>query len=112
MTPEERFAWLRLRKQRYLTRRTLNSTARGCMTGRLTKAIQSAADSIHLPVSNVRDIRLALATRAYGRPVATFNDLQDAELWALDQWIRQRIDATAELKDWLQATYGEQPALL
>jgi hypothetical protein len=80
------------------------------MTGRLTQAIRSAADSLHLPVSNVRDIRLALATEIFGRPVTTFNNLQDAELWALDQWMK--LKQAAELSEWLQATYGEQAPLL
>jgi len=82
------------------------------MTGRLTNATRSAADSLHLPVSNARDIRLKLATAIFGRPVSSYNELEDSELWALDQWVRQGGIAITELKDWLEGQYGTQPKLI
>lgn len=112
MNAEERFAWVRNRAMTFKRAAPLSQTTRGCMTGRLTKAIKSAADAIGLPTSNVRDIRLALAQGIFGRLVESFNGLVDCELWAIDQWVgRNPQSAHGELVEWLREKYGEQTEL-
>lgn len=111
MKPETRFAWVRLRASRYPSARQISKTARGCAIGRVTKAVKTAADLVHLPVSNARDIRLRLATVIFERAVTSYNQLQTNELWALDKWVLLGKIAVMELQEWLEAEYGEQLAL-
>jgi hypothetical protein len=90
----------------------MSKTARGCAIGRITKAVKTAADLAHLPVSNARDIRLKLAAVIFGRAVTSYNQLQSYELWALDKWVLLGGIAVTELREWLEAEYGTQPKLL
>ncbi|NIV40748.1 MAG: hypothetical protein GWN58_68530 [Anaerolineae bacterium] len=89
----------------------LSRGARGCAVGRVTKAVRTAADQLNLPVSNVRQIRMELATEIFGREVTTYNELTNKELWGLHRWL-QRHDTPNALRDWLKGRYGSQPKLM
>jgi len=112
MTFEERCEWVRQKVSDYPRYRILSKPARGSMIGRVSTVIKSAADLLGLPVSNARRIRLVLATVVFQCPIESYNDLGNAELWALDQWARkERTAAITELKDWLGSQYGGQEEL-
>jgi len=81
------------------------------MIGRIDDVIAEAAASIGLPVSNAREIRLALASKVYERKITTYNQLTDAELFAIDRWMRLGDVAVKEMAAWLKKEYGEQLSL-
>ena len=81
----------------------ISKGSRGVMTGGLSTAIRKTAKLIGLSI-DVRHARLKLASEVFGREVATFNELSDAELWALSQWVlQQNADGLA---NWLRQQFG------
>lgn len=75
----------------------INKGAKGAAIGRLTSVFKA----VGLPSGSRRQARLRLASEVFERPVASFNDLQDSESWALDQWVLSG-QAREELPDWLR----------
>jgi len=111
---------------RYPTTAQLSKKARGVMIGRLSTAIREAAKSIgldvnmrharlelalssrgeHITLVHMRHARLELASDVFEREVMTFNELSDAELWTINQWVLpQNAEGLAEMADmpWINA---------
>ena len=112
MTATSRRQWIRQRAARFPRTLHVSQGSRGVYVGQIGDAIKTAADRISLPVNGARDVRLKLAGAVYGREIRTFNELSDAEMWALHQWVILGDVAIHELADWLKANYGEQLLLL
>jgi hypothetical protein len=96
---------IREKKDKFPETLWMSAGTRGAMIGRLEEAIKTTADDIGLPLGNGRDIRLRLTSEVYLRDIHSFNELTDAELWALDQWV---LEGANGLQDWLRQAYGVQ----
>ena len=112
MTATSRRQWIRQQAARFPRTLHVSQGSRGVYVGQIGDAIKTAADRIGLPVNGARDVRLKLAGALYGREIHSYNELADAELWALHQWVILGDVAIHELVDWLKANYGEQLLLL
>jgi hypothetical protein len=87
---------------------------RGVMIGRIDDAIRGVLEELHVPASHgvtrqVRAVRLDLASYILERKVRSYNDLSDAELWAIGQLTRHR---GAWLTEWVRQAYGVQLPLV
>jgi hypothetical protein len=112
MIATSRREWIRQRAARFPRTLHVSQGSRGVYVGQIGEAIKAAAGRIGLPVNGARDVRLLLARAVYGREIGTYNELSDAELWALHQWVLLSDVAIRELEGWLKANYGEQLSLL
>ena len=110
MNTTERISWIADRRE-MASHVQLRKEARGAIVGTIAKSIKLAAETIGLPVSRPRGIRMALAAKYLGHPVHSYSVLEDSELFALAKWMEQEACAT-ELKDWLSANFGRQQILL
>lgn len=91
------FQDIRDNAEKFPTALWMSQKARGAITRRLTDALKVAG----LPSSRRRRMRLLLASEIYERPITSFNDLKDDELWALDQWVLGG-QAKKDLPGWLR----------
>ena len=112
MTATSRRQWIRQQQGRFPRQLHIERGSRGVYVGKIGEAIKAAAEQLGIPVSNARDIRLQVASAVFAREIHSYNQLEDAELWALHQWVILGDVAIHELVDWLKANYGEQMALL
>jgi len=110
-TDRGRRQWIRLRVMRFPRTVHIESSTRGAYVGRVSKLVEQGADAAGLPIDGGRAIRLRLASEVYDREIHSYNELSDAELWALFQWARLGKVAIAEMATWLGVNYGEQLSL-
>lgn len=83
---------------------------KGAFIGAVTKAIKQEAKTVGLPISGRgRKIRMALASRLLDRPVESFNDLSEQEIWDVRYWCARH---KGELREWLKEAYGYQERML
>jgi hypothetical protein len=90
--------WIKKQVKRFPNKGALHlsQATRGAMTRQLEAVITRTAPSTSL---SLRDIRLRLSEEIFGRAICSFNELSDAEMLALNQWI---VTRQAEwLADWL-----------
>ena len=90
----------------------LQQRSRGVYTGQFEQAMTKTARHIGAPVSGTegfRNARLALAKDIFEKEsLVSFNELSDAELWALQQWVtHHKKNAFEAIKTWLIDNYGQ-----
>ena len=98
--------------EKFPSRLHLEQTSRGVYTGQFEQALTKTARHIGAPVSGTegfRNARLALARTIFEKEsLVSFNELSDAELWALQQWVtHHKKNAFQAMKIWLAETYGQ-----
>lgn len=103
--------WIREKASQFPKTLWLSPGMRGQTIRRVEDAIGLAALALSLesPRAVLRSLRLHLASHIYGREITTFNDLADAEMWALSHWLFQR--KAEGLEDWLRQHYGETTSM-
>lgn len=86
--------------------RKLTPRWRGLQVWHIETSIKKAASSIGLGI-NIRTVRLALASEAFERQIATFNQLSTDELIALVAWAGTK----KVVVQWLTQRYGASERL-
>ena len=108
------FDFPRSRALMFPTRVRLTPDYRRVIFGLFEQALKATAKRIGTPVSDFRAVRLNLASQIWQRKIDSFNQLEDCEVWAFQQWIgtiEGKRNAYAVFKKWLTAEYGEQQQL-
>ena len=83
---------------------------KGAFIGRVADRILEEAKELGIPVNGRgRVLRLHLASELLDREVRTYNDLNDTELWSIEDWTYRCKD---ELREWLKGRYGYQERIL
>lgn len=95
----------------------MKEETRNIKTGIFEQALFKTARHIGsaLPESSEgkRIARLKIAGEIVGRKIASFKDLSDAELWALDQLVTYHKQVAFDgFKAWLEKNYGKQESFL